>query len=79
MGKKSISKTVRATRRHGLSSYSGDGGERRRRTVDVCDPRQLPLFDRMQEPGEIQEPVYDYEPSGGSCYALTADSVLEDE
>ena len=79
MGKKTISKKVKATRRHGLSTYSDNGRDRRRRTTNVSDPRQLSLFNRVQESGKVQEPVYDYEPSGGSCYGLTADSVLEDE
>ena len=79
MGKKQINHDAWVAERYGLDSYGDYGRDRRRRTVNVSDPKQLSLFDRVQESGEIQKPIYDYEPSGGSCYGITADSVLENE
>ena len=53
MGKNTISKKVKATRRHGLSNHRNNGGERDGREGSQYTEEQVALFNRMQEPGNF--------------------------
>lgn len=72
---------VEPCRGHGLDPNSDNGGEWGGCAAFFSDPRSIPLRHRMQEPREIQDALYDYEPGGGSCYreGLATYGLLEDE
>ena len=78
LGKSPIDKETRIDGKYGHNTYRDNGREWGRRSTDRRES-PLPLFDRMQESREIQGSLFDYEPSGGSCESITADSVLENE
>ena len=78
LGASPIDRATRIDGEYGRNTYSDNGRKWGRRSTDWDEP-SFPLFDRVQEPREIQGDIFDYEPSGGSCERPSSASLLEDE
>ena len=66
------------TEEHGLDPHSYNGREWIRHQIDEVNSQEVPIFDRVQESGEIQGDLQD-DGSGFITWEASPDSIFEDE